>query len=64
MEIGGTFEVALGSENLELVAMNAIASTVQVPTTFMLNIVLVVQRTAAMPVGESLQYRMHNYRFY
>ena len=63
MEIGAIFEAAPGLESLELVAMNDIVSTVQVPTTFMWNIVLVVQRTAVMPVDESLQYRMRNYRF-
>merc|ERR1712029_716082 len=52
-----------GLESLELVAMNDIVSTVQVPTTSMWNIVLVVQRMAVMPVDESLQYRMRNYRF-
>ena len=63
MEIGAIFEAAPGLESLELVAMNDIVSTVQVPTTSMWNIVLVVQRMAVMPVDESLQYRMRNYRF-
>ena len=63
MEIGAIFEAAPGLESLELVAMNDIVSTVQVPTTSMWNIVLVVQRMAVMPVDESLQYGMRNYRF-